>query len=264
MADSQDNWLGPARGSRMVVAGGCGGIGKRLVEEAVEHGIEVAVLDLAQSIRTLHRQVAGVRYVDFDARDPASIRDAIARVAQVWEVVDSFVFLCGYPILPRRPLPEVPLEAWNDLMAVNLTSASLLAAGLLPLLRKSDQASIVTVASSLAYQVMPGMGAYAASKGGLVSLTKALAMECAPQVRANVVAPGAVDTEFLGGGTGREAAGSDRSWFDAMADKYVSTIPLARVAQPSDVVGPILFLAGPGAAYMTGQVLHLNGGRLTP
>ncbi len=262
MAESRDNWLGPAAGSRMVIAGGCGGIGQELVRQAVSRGIDVIVLDLPQSIGS-QPDGAGVRYVGFDARQASSIEQAASAVAKEWDRVDSFVFLCGYPILPRRPLPEISLPEWNELMQVNLSSAYLLAGKMLPMLLKSDQASIVTVASSLAYQVMPGMGAYATSKGGLVSLTKALAMECAPHVRANVVAPGAVDTEFLGGGTGRDVQ-SDRSWFDAMKDKYVSTIPLGRVASAADVAGPIFFLAGPGSAYMTGQVLHLNGGRLTP
>ncbi|WP_028602455.1 SDR family NAD(P)-dependent oxidoreductase [Ottowia thiooxydans] len=257
-----DNWLGPAPGSHMVVAGGCGGIGVELVREAVDRGLRVTVLDLAQS-RAALPDIAGVDYIDFDARNAESISEAVRAVSERADRVDSFVFLCGYPILPRRPLAEVPLSAWHELMEVNLTSAYLLAGGLLPLLRKSDQAAIVTVASSLAYQVMPGMGAYAASKGALISLTKALAMECAPHVRANVVAPGAVDTEFLGGGRGREST-VDRGWFDDMAAKYVSSIPLGRVAEPSDVTGPIFFLTGAGSKYMTGQVLHLNGGRLTP
>ena len=84
----------------------------------------------------------------------------------------------------RAVLAEVALPAWNDLMSVNLTSAHILVRELLPLLRASETPSITTVASSLGYQVMPGMGAYAASKGALVSLTKAFAMElalmCAP------------------------------------------------------------------------------------
>jgi NAD(P)-dependent dehydrogenase (short-subunit alcohol dehydrogenase family) len=257
------NGLGPARSSRMVIAGGCGGIGRELVAQAAASGTEVIVLDLPQSIRD-DTKVEGARYVGFDAADPAAIEAAVADVARQWDRVDSFVFLCGYPILPRRPLAEVSLNQWNHLMAVNMTSAYLLANALLPMLRKSEQAAIVTVASSLAYQVMPGMGAYASSKGGLVSLTKALAMECAPRVRANVVAPGAVETDFLAGGTGKAESEADRSWFDAMAEKYVATVPLGRVAMPADVVGPILFLAGPASGYMTGQVLHLNGGRLTP
>jgi NAD(P)-dependent dehydrogenase (short-subunit alcohol dehydrogenase family) len=260
---NQTNLLGPEKGSRMVVAGGCGGIGRELVAQAVMNGIEVTVLDLPATIVPEHC-VEGASYIAFDARDEVSINAAVAALKEHWNRVDSFVFLCGYPILPRRPLSEITLTAWNELMAVNLTSAYLLAGALLPLLGESDYPSIITVASSLGYQVMPGMGAYAASKGALVSLTKALAMDFAPKIRANAVAPGAVETEFLGGGTGREEAGGDRSWFDALSAKYVSSIPLGRVAEPLDVVGPILFLAGRASSYMTGQVLHLNGGRLTP
>ena len=90
-------------------------------------------------------------------------------------------------------------------------------------------------------------------------LTKSIAVENAPLVRANVVAPGAVDTEFLRGGTGRGEAGPR---LDVSA--YAKTIPMGRIATPEDVAGPILFLCGPGSAYMTGQVLWINGGALTP
>lgn len=263
MMAHDDNWLGPKAGSHMVVAGGCGGIGRELVAQALAHGVNVTVLDLPKAIRPDCR-VAGARYVGFDALEEQSIIEAVGQIRSAWRNVDAFVFLCGYPILPRRPLAEVALSAWNDLMSVNLTSAHILVRELLPLLRASETPSITTVASSLGYQVMPGMGAYAASKGALVSLTKAFAMELAPHVRANVVAPGAVETAFLGGGTGREDIVSDRGWFDQLSDKYVSSIPLGRVASPADIVGPILFLSGPGAGYITGQVLHLNGGRLTP
>ena len=258
-----NNWLGPIEGSHMVIAGGCGGIGLELVKQALAHKLRVTVLDLPASMKDESR-VEGASYIGFDAGNDRSIQLALQTLGQQCERVDSFVFLCGYPILPRRELPKVSLNEWNDLMAVNLTSAYLLSTGLLPLLKKSDSASIVTVASSLGYQVMPGMGAYATSKAGLVGLTKALAMENAPSVRANVVAPGAVDTEFLSGGAGHAPAETGRAWFDNMADKYVASIPLGRVAQAADITGPIFFLAGSGSAYMTGQVLHLNGGRMTP
>lgn len=257
------NVLASAAGSRFVIAGGCGGIGRDLVNTCVEAGFQVVVLDLPESIERSERNNAAT-YIAFDARDPGSIKQACASVSDKWDGLETFVFLSGFAILPKRPLEETSLEKWNELISVNLTSAYLLANELTPLLRKGRNPAIVTVASSLAYQVMPTMGAYATSKGGLVSLTKAIAVENAPTIRANVVAPGAVETEFLSGGTGRPDEGADRAWFDALKEKYVSSIPLARVAEPRDIVGPILFLAGPGSAYMTGQVLHLNGGRLTP
>jgi NAD(P)-dependent dehydrogenase (short-subunit alcohol dehydrogenase family) len=255
--------LGPRPRSRIIIAGGSGGIGRELVAACRALDIDAVVLDLAASIAS-SEQLEGVDYIPFDGADPASVSNAINAVGADADRADGFVFLSGFPILPRRPLPEVDVDQWDELMAVNLRSAYLLSCGLLPLLRKGTDPAIVTVASSLGYQVMPGMGAYATSKGGLVSLTKAIAAENAPRIRANAVAPGAVETSFLGGGTGRDSEGADRSWFDEMSDKYISSIPLGRVADPADVVGPILFLLGRASAYMTGQVLHLNGGRFTP
>lgn len=254
--------LGPPPGSRVLIAGGCGGIGRELTRACLTLGLRVAVLDIQASMESTPLE-EGVKYIAFDGRDVGSIHDAIGRVARDYTGLEAFFFLSGFPIIPRRPLADVSFEKWNELMSVNLTSAYLLVNEIAPLLSQGTAPAIVTVASSLAYQVMPGMGAYAASKGGLVTLTKAFAMELAPHVRVNAVAPGAVDTDFLGGGTGRSEDAANRSWFDAMSEKYSATIPLGRVAVPADVVGPMLFLAGPAASYMTGQVLHLNGGRLT-
>lgn len=255
--------LSPKPGARIVIAGGCGGIGRALVDSSLAAGLNVIVLDLAASIKQFGSNER-VNYIEFDGRDPVSINAATSEIAKQWDGLETFVFLSGYPLLPKRPLAETSVEKWNELMSVNLTSFYLLANGLSPLLMRGVSPSIISVTSSLGFQVMPGMGAYAASKGGLVTLTKALAAELAPTVRVNSVAPGAVETDFLGGGTGRDATSEGREWFDAITEKYVSTIPLARVAEPHDIVGPILFLAGPASAYMTGQVLHLNGGRLTP
>ena len=126
-------------------------------------------------------------------------------------------------------------------MSVNLTSAHILVRELLPLLRASETPSITTVASSLGYQVMPGMGAYAASARAPWSASKAFAMELAHHVRANVVGWGLPSRRPFWGGTGREDIVSDRGWFDQLSDKYVSSIPLGRVASPADIVGPSCF-----------------------
>ena len=110
---------------------------------------------------------------------------------------------------------------------------------------------------------MPGYGPYGASKAGLIALTKSIAMEEAPLVRANAVAPGAVRTAFLEGGTGREGrAKGGGTRLDVAA--YVRGVPMGRIAEAEDVVGPILFLLSGASGYMTGQVLWVNGGALTP
>jgi NAD(P)-dependent dehydrogenase (short-subunit alcohol dehydrogenase family) len=131
-----------------------------------------------------------------------------------------------------------------------------------------NASSIVMVGSSLAYNPIHGVMAYAAAKAGLVASTKSLAIENAPHVRANLVAPSAVETDFLAGGGGERGAEAKAQggagWFEAMRPTYSTTIPMRRIARPEGVVGPILFLASPSAAFITGQVLHVNGGRVTP
>ena len=234
-----DNWLGPKTGSRMVVAGAAA---------ASDANSSPRRWPMACTSRcwTCPRPCAPT------AALPAPDTSALTRLkSSPWSRRShrsgapgaTSMRSCSFAAIRycRAVLAEVALPAWNDLMSVNLTSAHILVRELLPLLRASETPSITTVASSLGYQVMPGMGAYAASKGALVSLTKAFAMELAPHVRANVVAPGAVETAFLGGGTGREDIVSDRGWFDQLSDKYVSSIPLGRVASPPTSSGPSCF-----------------------
>jgi 3-oxoacyl-[acyl-carrier protein] reductase len=94
----------------------------------------------------------------------------------------------------------------------------------------------------------------------VIALGKALATECAPRIRVNVVSPGVFDTAFLQGGTGREA----RKSASINKDSYHQIVPLKRLGYPTEMAGPILFLAGPAASYITGQVLHVNGGIWAP
>jgi 3-oxoacyl-[acyl-carrier protein] reductase len=117
----------------------------------------------------------------------------------------------------------------------------------------------VNTASGLAVRVKEGYGPYASAKAGLIAMTKALALENAPLIRANVVAPGAVNTAFLSGGTGRSSRAVQLD-----VEAYAKSLPLGRVAEPEDVIGPILFLAGEASRYMTGQVLFVNGGGFMP
>ena len=100
-----------------------------------------------------------------------------------------------------------------------------------------------------------------ASKAGLVNLTKTLALEAAPKVRVNAVGPAAVDTAFLRGGTGRSEENEPVS-LDIKS--YVQMTPLARMATPQDIVGPIMFLLGEDSKFMTGQTLWVNGGGYMP
>lgn len=249
--------LGPPRGARVLVAGGCGGIGREVVLALGEGGAEVAVLDLARSIAE-HPVPRGVRAHAVDAGDERSVAAAFAAVAKDWDGLEGFVNLVGFsPQL--EPVAAMPAATWMETVAGNLNASFLLCRAALPLLKQGKDAALVNASSGLALRAATGYGPYAASKAGIISLTKTLAVENAPAVRANAVAPAAVDTQFLRGGTGR---GERASHIDLAG--YVKMIPLGRVALAADVVGPILFLLGPASGYMTGQVLYINGGMLTP
>jgi 3-oxoacyl-[acyl-carrier protein] reductase len=249
--------LGPAKGARVLVAGGCGGIGREVVAALVQGGARVAVLDLERSIRE-HPLPGGVAAHAVDAGDERSVAGAFAALAKEWDGLEGFVNLVGFsPQL--EPVAAMPAATWTQTVAGNLNASFLLCRAALPLLKKGKDAALVNASSGLALRASNGYGPYAASKAGIISLTKTLAVENAPAVRANAIAPAAVDTQFLTGGTGRDQRASH---IDLAA--YVKMIPLGRVAVAADVVGPTLFLLGPASAYMTGQVLYINGGMLTP
>lgn len=260
---SEASRLAPPPNSRIAVVGGCGGFGRALVETCLANELEVAVLDLDESLTRHPPPERAAMTLPLDATSDASVEAAFARLAETWSALDALVFLVGFTVVPPRRLTETSPRQWDEIVDGNLRSAYLTARSALPLLERSERdPAIVTVSSGLAYAPLPGFGPYAAAKAGLVALTKALAIESAPHVRANAVAPSASLTAFMGGGTGRGGEDSQHGWFDV--DTYVRGIPLARVCEPADVVGPILFLAGPASAFITGQVIHVNGGKLTP
>jgi 3-oxoacyl-[acyl-carrier protein] reductase len=243
--DAPTNRLGPPPGRRIAVLGGAGGIGTAL-------------------LAALHASLAGATLPPatwshpVDATSAASVADAFGALATAWGALDGFVNLAGFTAA-RQPAADTDPADWEAVVAGNLSTAFLGARAALPLLHRGTAAAMVLTASGLALKSTPGYGPYAAAKAGVLSLTRTLAVENAPAVRVNAVAPGAVETAFLTGGTGRtaRAGGFDR-------EAYARTVPLGRIAAPADVVGPILFLLGPAAAYVTGQTLHVNGGLLMP
>lgn len=249
----------PPAGARVLVTGGAGGIGRGLVAALLACGARVAVMDLPASLAR-HPPAEGVLAIEADLSDEAAVGAAFAALARQWDALDGLVMLAGFS-LARQPIASFDAAAWDSVIAGNLRSSFLTARAALPLLHKGENPAVVTAASGLAVKSTPGFGPYAAAKAGVISMTKLLAAENAPKVRVNAIAPSAVDTAFLRGGTGRGDE-SGPPHLDIAA--YTAAIPLRRFAQPEDVVGPILFLLGPDAGYMTGQVLWVNGGAYMP
>jgi len=246
-------------GKSIAVAGGCGGIGRALVAALRARGADVAVLDLPQSLER-HPAPSSVTTYAMDARDAGSVKVAFDQMAQDWPALDGLANLVGFA-REKALIEHVPDELWHEVVDGNMHSAFYIARAAMPLLRNAGGAAIVNISSGLALKATPGYGPYSVSKAGILALTRLLAQEGAPHVRANAVAPGAVDTAFLRGGTGR--GGDDANTAARLdVDAYLKTIPLGRLASVDDVTGPILFLLSAESAYITGQTLHVNGGLL--
>jgi 3-oxoacyl-[acyl-carrier protein] reductase len=245
----------PTKAKKIAILGGAGGIGRVLVDRLVEAGHEVIVLDLGTS---LERYKPTVPFFAIDILSDDSITKAFAEIAAHWSQIDGFVNLAGYNG-ELTPLRDTTAEYFDDILNGNLRGAFLSAKACLPLMAKNG--AMVMTSSGLSTNIRPNFGAYSMAKAGVISLTKTLALENAPDVRVNCVAPAAVDTAFLRGGTGR--SDEDRE-ANLHIEHYVNAMPMKRLAVPDDVVGPIMFLLSDASGYMTGQVLWVNGGSYMP
>jgi NAD(P)-dependent dehydrogenase (short-subunit alcohol dehydrogenase family) len=258
--------LGPDVSARCLVIGGCGGIGLEYVKGLVAGGARVAVMDLPASLASVPLP-EGVLAVAMDVTQDDHLQGAIRQLAEDWDGLDVFAYVSGINTAPT-PIVDAKLSDMRRIIDINLVAAYVAAQAALPHLKRSPGSSMVFVSSSLHGNAEAGFGAYAASKGGMVSLMKVLAREGAPQVRANAIAPGLVETAFLSGGTGNGGtAGSSDDFLSkqgAQGERIRASIPLGRVASPEDIAEPMLFLSGPASRYMTGAVLYVNGGRFTP
>jgi 3-oxoacyl-[acyl-carrier protein] reductase len=241
------------------VVGGCGGIGTALVRAALEAGLRVAVLDLPISLSDYPPAPEALRR-ELDATRESEVAAAFDWLQEEWDGLECLVNLAGF-ISSFEPVERSQVDEWCQILDGSLRSTYLVCRRAIPLLRRGSSPSIVNMSSGLGYVGRAGYGPYSAAKAAISSLTRTLAAELAPEIRVNAVAPGAVDTPFLSGGTGRGGQrGEPPSRFSP--EEYLKLVPLARIGTPEEVAGPILFLAGEASKYITGEVLHINGGAL--
>ena len=182
-----------------------------------------------------------------DLRDPADVWAMFAFVAAEWGALDALVNNAG--IWVPSPLGDFDGAVLDETLAVNVAGSFLCAAAALPLLELAADGNVVNVTSTAGQRGEAGYSSYAASKGAMIAATRSWAVELAPRVRVNSVAPGWVDTDM----TAAALSGPGRN--EALAG-----IPLGRIATPDDIAGPVVFLASPLARHVTGEVLSVNGG----
>ena len=189
----------PKKGKKILIIGGCGGIGQAVVKAALEGQLKVAVFDLKNSIE-ISPLPEGVEVFEIDATSEKDLKNAFSKLNEKWKGIDFLVNLAGF-IAEFLPVEKMSEAAWNETLDGNLKSLFLGCKTAIPYLKKGG--AIVNMSSGLALIGRPNYAPYSAAKAAAISLTKTLAVELAPEIRVNAIAPGAVQTAFLSGGLGR-------------------------------------------------------------
>jgi len=239
----------------VLITGAAGGIGRATVNFFAQQGWHVIGVDRAEFGDGFPTN--GL-FIQADISLPQDIESIFNQLKNFTSALDALVNNAAVQI--AKPVLETTIEEWDMVMASNLRSVFIAAKLAHPLLKEEGGGAIVNVSSVHAVATSANISAYAASKGGLLALTRALAIEFAPQnIRVNAILPGAVDTPMLRAGLERgHLGGSDvLTRLDNLARKTVN----GRIGQPQEIARCIYFLAdNEQSSFMTGQALIVDGG----
>ncbi|MER5182364.1 SDR family oxidoreductase [Streptomyces sp. NPDC002896] len=238
-----------------LVTGAAQGIGRATAVRLAADGYTVAVNDLADDGRLtdLAARIGGIA-APADIADPAAVTEMAAmveaRAGHVGVLVANAAAMAMGPFLEQDP------DVWWHQIEVNLSGHFRTVQAVLPGMRALGHGRIVIIASEWGITGYPNATSYAASKAGLIALTKGLARELGPQgIHVNAIAPAYVDTEQL-----RVDAEDAGRTLEEIRDRYRALIPAGRLADPEDIAAAVSFLASVGGAAFAGQVLQPNGG----
>jgi len=239
----------------MLITGAAGGIGRATVQLFSEKGWRVIGVDRQPFDRGFPENGLFIRA---DISEPDSLTSIFDLSMGFTDTLDVLINNAAYQI--TKPLLETTVEEWDAVMASNLRSVFLSAKLAFPLLKARGGGAIVNVSSVHAIATSKDISAYAASKGGLLALTRAMAIEFAPaNVRVNAILPGAVDTPMLRAGLSRDHVGGGS--IDQRLENLAKNTVSGKVGRPDEIAKAIFFLAdNDQSSFMTGQALVVDGG----
>jgi 2-hydroxycyclohexanecarboxyl-CoA dehydrogenase len=243
-------------GDLVVVTGGGGGFGRAFCRRFARGGAKVAVWDLdpdagEETVRQVGNDGGTARFFAADLALASDIDRAVEQTLEVMGV--PYCIVNNASIYPRMSVLETDPETWDRTLRINLTAPMLVPRAFAPEMIARGRGVVINIASGRALEGTPNGAAYACSKAALLSLTKTLALEWAQHgIRVNAIVPGvSLTAQPLATTTPEE-----------LVERGRRTIPLGRVGYPEDMAGLAVFLASADAAYMTGQGVAMNGGRI--
>ena len=243
------------KGRAALVTGGNGGIGLGMARGLARAGAAVAIAgrdekknaEAAKELRSLGAQVVGL---SVDVRKESSCQSMVSQAAEKLGRLDILVNNAGMNI--RKPPESLSLEDWNAVMETNLTSAFICSQAAYPHLKKSGHGKVINIGSMMSIFGAAYLAPYAASKAGIVQLTKALAAAWAKDnIQVNAVLPGWIDTALT-----RHA----RQEVAGLHERVLARTPAARWGEPADLAGIAVFLASPASDFITGTAIPVDGG----
>jgi len=236
-----------------IVTGAAQGIGNAIAKGLAAEGARIVIADLNRAEEAAQEFEGGVG-LTVDVADEEQVARMVEEVSDRCGRIDILVNNAGlYASLPMRPFTEIPVDEWRQVMDVNVLSMFLTCRAVLPHMRGRGGGRIVNISSGTPFRGVPFLLHYVTSKGAIVALTRALAKELGrDDVLVNCVAPGF---------TMSEGVRQHPEVVEALRDVSVSARTLQRDQEPDDVVGAVVFLCGPGAAFVTGQTIVIDGGQ---
>jgi (S)-1-phenylethanol dehydrogenase len=243
-----------------VITGGANGIGQAFAKRLAEDGVHIAIVDIAPAHETV-RLVEKAGRQALACKCDVSSPEAVAAMAR--EVLDKFgradiVINCA-GIFPQKEFGEMTFADWRQVLSTNLDGTFLVTAAFVPGMKQRGWGRVVNMSSSTLGSVVTGFAHYMASKAGIVGFTRALASDLGPYgITANAISPGLTRSPGA-------LARKPRPGFATMDDEFAATATMQAIKRPEvpdDLVGTVSFLTSDDAAFVTGQTLNVDGGRV--
>lgn len=240
-------------GKTAVVTGGAAGIGAEMVERFADLGAAVVIADIADGSAVVEAVDTDAVAVKTDVSDRESVRDLGRTVRDRFGAADILVNNAGIyaPLVPKRDrgFDEIPVDEWERVLAVNTTGTFFCCQEFIPDMMEREWGSVVNISSGVAFSGTVGYPHYVSSKGAIAPMTRALAAEVGEfGVRVNAIAPGLILSE------------ASQQLSDEYIDNLVQAQCLKRRGRPSDVVDAVEFLTSEKSSFISGSLLHVDGG----